>query len=501
MQTTFHYSSNVGAPTATWHHQPVWDPQPRTLQYDADYGGSAQMPKTMTVGTRCTPDGCGDELKDVRARQLERVDLRPPPHIGRRLQPVCPTPYALGPVCARGEREFPNWRSARNSADLLGAYANMMADTSRYVFDVVASSRDVRSLVRLLSAADGCADDTQPDMQAKRVPTSVMLAHALTMCSGAWQDERTHVRVYGGDVRNGVSPWWQPQRLPWHLPAWIEHRFVALDNTRDFVPQLFTNSQCEADMLFDVVLVRQGLCFCDDPSKASATWPCEVSVSKAQPNTICGIYTLEPYLFEGRPAYRKDHCVLQWCTSRVEWAVQDVAGGTWAYARGDVGHPALARGPWAVWDGTNHVNDTTFACNLAHPGAPPWQRPPAGRICCCGITGDTPSILQLLQRVASVLDTRQHDSFGLLHGAWTNGTKTEVDQLHQQIEEAVRLYNEQWRGPHAAAVLWRTAAKEYWLQCDGVVLFQPGSRADPFRAYAGLQYDPSLAGFQAASSL
>lgn len=261
------------------------------------------------------------------------------------LRPICPTPFALGPVCARGERELANWRSAPNSAELLGTYANMMADIARYIFDVVASSRDARSLVRVLSAADGVADDTQPDMQAKRVPTSVMLAHALAMCPGVWQDERTHFRVFGGDLRNAVSPWWQPQQLPWQLPRWVDHRFVALDNTHDFVPQLYSTAQCEADMRFDVVLVRQGLCFCDDPSKTSATWPFEVCITRSHPCNICGIYTLEPFLFEGRPAYRKDHCVLQWCTARVEWAVQDIAGGTWAFARGDVGHPVLARGP------------------------------------------------------------------------------------------------------------------------------------------------------------
>lgn len=82
-----------------------------------------------------------------------------------------------------------------------------------------------------------------------------------------------------------------------------------------------------------------------------------------------------------------------------------------------------------------------------------------------------------------VLDSHQQNSFGLLHGAWTNGTKYEVDLLHQQIEEATRLFNEQRRGVHVATVLWRTAATDYWLQCDGIVLFQPGGRVDPFTVY------------------
>ena len=29
----------------------------------------------------------------------------------------------------------------------------------------------------------------------------------------------------------------------------------------------------EVGQLFDVVLLRQGLCFCDDPSKTSTAWP------------------------------------------------------------------------------------------------------------------------------------------------------------------------------------------------------------------------------------
>merc|ERR1712183_970406 len=132
-------------------------------------------------------------------------------------------------------------------------------------------------------------------------------------------------------------------------------------------------------------------------------------------------------------------CLLQWVQNRTEWAVLDAGGGTWAFARGDVGHPVLARGPWAVWDGQNHTNDKGFVCELLQNVPPPWHRPPAQRICCCGTAGDAVSILRFLQRIVTVLDPRQANSFGLLHGAWTNGTKFEVDQLHQQIEEATRL--------------------------------------------------------------
>lgn len=411
---------------------------------------------------------------------------QPPPLLRHpqlpRVQTVCPTPYVLGPVCGRGERELKRWRSASGSAELLGTYAGVMADTSRYIWDVVAEQATVGSL-RILSAADGCADDTLPDTQANFVPTSVMLAHSMATSQGNWQHQQTRIHLYGGDLRNAVSPWWQPQQHPWPLPPYIDHRFVALDNTVDFAPQLFSNSQCEVDTQFDVVLIRQGLCFCDDPSKTSPSWPPEVIVSRSQESVVSGMYFLEPQLWEGRPAYRKGEIVLQWCPARLEWAILDASGGAWAYSRGDVGHPSLARAPWTVWDGTQHVSDASFTCDLAQQGAPPWHRPPGQRLCCCGVAGDSMGVLGLLHRVAAILDQRQPNSFALLHGAFTSGTKIEVDQLHDQIKEATWLYNEQRRHAYVATVLWRTAATQYWLQCDGIILFQPGSRADPFRAF------------------
>jgi len=363
-----------------------------------------------------------------------------------------------------------------------------MANTAGYIFDV-AGERGLR----LLSAADGVADDTQQDVQARYVPTSVMLLHAFAASQGRWQDRRTQVKVLGGDVRNPRLPWWQPQPLPWRLPLWLEHRFVGLDNMHELAPQLLQGCQLEGAALFDCVLVRQGLCFCDDPSKTSPCWPLEVLVSRGGPgaSTACGVYRLEPLLLEGRPAYRKGQQLLQWCPARWEWAVLDAAGGAWAFVRSDVGHPCLARGPWTIWDGAAHVQDASFQCELLAPSSPPpWQRPPPQRVCCCGVPGDSQSLCQLLLRVAALLDERQPHSFGLLHGAWTNGTRTEVDLLHRSVEEAARLFNERRRGVHTAAVLRRTAAREYWLQCDGILLFQPGSRADPFRAVLG---DPAAA--------
>ncbi|CAJ1406760.1 unnamed protein product [Effrenium voratum] len=430
---------------------------------------------------------------------------------------VCPTPYALGSVCGRGERELPGWRSCQDSNEILGTCAEIINSTARYIYDVL-KSRDVnqRGPLKILSAADGCADDTLQEAQARYVPTSVMLAHAFAACTGGWSDWGTKIRVYGGDVRNPIMPFWQPQALPWQLPMFLEHRFLSLDNTKDFAPQLY-NGQCEAGQLFDAVLLRQGLCFCDDPSKISGSWPLEVSLSckscincrtslhldgqqeqtPVRMTAICGVYRLEPFLCENRAAYRLGRCVLRWCPDRLEWAILDDAdGGAWAYARGDLGHPTLSRGPWTVWDGHNHVSDASFACNLVQPTAsPPWHLMPQQRMVCAGVTGDAESVIRLLCRVAAILDTTKPDSFGLLHGAWTNGTQVEVEQLHRQLTDAVQIYNDRRAASggfplHAACLLWRTAATQYWLQCasssDGIMLFQPGSYADPYRTYGSI---------------
>ncbi|CAE7319033.1 unnamed protein product [Symbiodinium pilosum] len=288
---------------------------------------------------------------------------------------VCPTPYALGSVCGRGERELPGWRSIKDSTEILGNCAEIINSTCKYIFDVLSGSEGRwNGCVKILSAADGCADDMLQEAQARYVPTSVMLAHSFSSSAGAWSDYRTKIRVYGGDVRNPVMPYWQPQALPWQFPMYLDHRFIFLDNTQDFASQLYGHGQCEVGQLFDVVLLRQGLCFCDDPSKTSTAWPLEVSLSctscancraslspdqlrvqdpaSVRVTAICGVYRLEPFLCENRPAYRLGRCVLRWCPDRLEWAVLDDAdGGAWAFARGDLGHPILSRGPWTVWDG------------------------------------------------------------------------------------------------------------------------------------------------------
>lgn len=495
-----------------------------TLQTEPRFNGTGAGGRTRSCSSRRT-----SQQQPVREQvQHEQGQLQPElqqqvppaepgtaaPDLSTMPRAVCPTPFALGPVCGRGERELPNWKATKDSAEILGNCSEIIYATCRYILDVVLArgGSSLHRPLKVLSAADGVSDDTQQDAQARYVPTSVMLAHAFATSNEPRLGQHQQLTVYGGDIRNMVIPFWQPQSLPWILPTHLQHRFVALDNTHDFGPQLYNNSQVENGQFFDVVLLRQALCFCDDPSKVSGSCPIEVNlccsscahcrailasegkqlpdVTAIRPTAICGIYRLEHYLWENRPAYRSGRRVLKWCPDRLEWAVLDDAdGGAWAYARGDLGHPVLARGPWTVWDGHNHVSDASFACNLTQVmSTPPWYRPPPHRMVCAGVPGDTDSVVFLLFRIAAVLDTSKLDSFGLLHGAWTNGTQVEVEQLHSNLVEAAQRYNDQRRMSggfpiHAACVLWRTAATQYWLQCDGIMLFQPGSFADPYGAY------------------
>eukprot|EP00756_Hemistasia_phaeocysticola_P040476 Hpha_TRINITY_DN16866_c0_g1::TRINITY_DN16866_c0_g1_i1::g.150378::m.150378 len=396
-------------------------------------------------------------------------------------RPVCPTPVRLCSVCNRGERELQSWRQQRNSVEILGTFAQMMGAVIRTLWGAAGPQRQD---LKILSLSDGVSDDTQPDTQAKYVPTSVLLCHSFMTEHGNWNEGGRRVRIYGGDMRNGLTRWWQRQGFPWPTPQWLEHRFLSLDNGRDFRGQLYTEQQCESNTTFDVVLMRHGLCFCDDPSKLSQSWPAEVEVRSEHSTTLHGVYTLHNQLVEARPAYRKGQYLLQWCPQQLEWAVLDENNGVWAYAKADVGHPVLARGPWTVWNGSAHVTDAAFGVDLApHHPPPAWARPPNMRVCCSGMRGDAESLHALYERAASVLDPTQPNAFALLHGAWTNGTRTEVGALHREVEEAARFFN--CAGPRrfdglSATALWRSAAKEYWLQCDGVIIYKPGGAADPF---------------------
>merc|ERR1712217_1025446 len=55
--------------------------------------------------------------------------------------------------------------------------------------------------------------------------------------------------------------------LSW-LPPWVELQHVLLDNTKDFLPQLYKSGHggTKHSSKFDVVLMRQGLCYCRDHS-------------------------------------------------------------------------------------------------------------------------------------------------------------------------------------------------------------------------------------------
>merc|ERR1712137_1417053 len=113
--------------------------------------------------------------------------------------------------------------------------------------------------LRVLSLADGSIQERW------RVPTSVMLAHAFSSVVPS-DSKKRRVFIVGADVKNPISAWEEEQWQPPQLPSWLELRAVALDNQSDFQLQLFGKGQCDVKLRFDAVVMRQGLCFCDDPS-------------------------------------------------------------------------------------------------------------------------------------------------------------------------------------------------------------------------------------------
>ena len=93
------------------------------------------------------------------------------------------------------------------------------------------------------------------------------------------------------------------------VPSWLELQHVHLDNETSFGPQI--RDSC-SQKKFDIVLMRQGLCYCKYHSfDCLPPEMLEVSgVNVKGKNDVCGdgpsgTYFLEPKFRNGRPAYTK----------------------------------------------------------------------------------------------------------------------------------------------------------------------------------------------------
>lgn len=389
--------------------------------------------------------------------------------------PVHPISESLTKACVRGQREFYGWWQKHTSEEILGDAAEGMYEMAKKVME---SIRGDSTTLRVLSLADGSM------RSCCMVPTSVLLAHAFASLGIYALHPGVHrVVIFGADAGNYKD---KPQgKLP-SLPKWIELKSVVLDNQKDLALQL--SNQCEMPTpKFNAVVMRQGLCFCEDLSW-DALPPNQVHLVGMPAGVIgcnCGgLFVLEDY-YNGRPAYRRGELLLQWRLIEDDfWAWALVGnygyGDILAYVACDVGNPALAREAWLVWDRIKHAYVVKFkvACELR--SIPPWKREPKSCQCCAGISLHSNDIRSFMKNVAAVLDEAAPRAFALLHSGWYNGTRPEVQEFHSELEEAVQHFNSEVSdaaepstyGHILATILKKPNEKYffYWQFHDGLLL-------------------------------
>lgn len=315
----------------------------------------------------------------------------------------------------RGQQDVYGWWRNCSNDEILGWLKDCMQSLAQRCLMAVQESQAIT--LRVLSLSDGnCADSTW-------VPTSVLLAHAFaSLGTDAFPPSLACVKIVGADVGN--VPWHSNSHYSWHwLPPWIELQHLNLDNNKDLASQ-FSDQQLSK---FDVVLMRQGLCYCHDPS-FDCQPPRKLHVAGLQGNGACngpssGTYFLEPDFRNGRPSYRRGRFLLHWrpegpsaeCGSG-DWIVvgDDDERFIWANVVHDRGSPALAQNPWWVWDGSQYLADEDVSCEVAGPV--PWKRPPHACECCGGISLSAGAVQSFVGRVAALLDERRPRAFALLQG-------------------------------------------------------------------------------------
>lgn len=352
------------------------------------------------------------------------------------------SPKFIKDVCVRAHRNFHGWWRKCSSVCLLGDMIEPMQAMAKLAMEAVDPGQS--SSLRVLSLADG-------SMRApSKVPSSVLLAHAFASLGiSALPLGVRRVVIFGADAGNCKA---KPQgKLP-SLPDWIELNSLEVNNQENLASQIA--SQCAGPVKFDAVVMREGLCFCQDLSWESKP-PGEVRLvglpAHVAGRNCCGRFTLLPVLLNDRPAYSKGKLVLSWRPSEASsccgcggvWAVAylDRLDDILAYTEDNVGNPALAHEPWCIWDRKkqDHKVHDAIACKLI--GKPPWCRPPSLCQCCAGISLHAEELLSFMNNVAMVLDEATPGAFALLHGGVYAGTQPEVKELHDELEEAVLLFN------------------------------------------------------------
>lgn len=366
------------------------------------------------------------------------------------------------------------WWCMSDSVRVLGHLKECMQSFAQHC--LLSVQAPYNTTLQVLSLSDGYMNDWEV------VPTSVLLAHAfasLDIYSLPAGLER--ITIYGADVDNPPLLWNQTQS--W-MPPWLELHHIRLDNKQHLIPQLFKFGLYQQSAKFDVVLMRNGLCYCWDHSfKVSPPEKVKMIGIKGEDGSDepSGTYILEPDFCDGRPCYRKGELVLRWRAQDHDWAiVEDETGYVWANVCKDTGSPALAQAPWCVWDGEDWTCNECVSCDVE--GSCPWRRPPDACKCCAGISLDAAAMQGFIKRVATVLNEHNPRAFALLHGGFYKGLASEVEEFHLELERAVEQFNSS-KSCMCASVLRRQEPEckdtgccaqcpttNYWNEVDGLLL-------------------------------
>jgi len=365
------------------------------------------------------------------------------------------------------------WWRKTSSTKVLGHLKECMQSLAKHC--LMSVQAPCSSTLQVLSLSDGSMN------HCECVPTSVMLAHAFASLGiDTFPAGLERIRIFGADFENPQEV--QCLQAQSWMPPWLELQHVCFDNEKDFKPQLYKCGLRPHSVKFDIVLMRQGLCYCQDWS--FECWPPEKLnlagiEGKAGTYGPSGTYILESNFRNGRPSYRNGRFLLHWRPRDDGWNDWVVVEGNeegkvWANICKDAGSPALALGSWYVWDGYDYMLDKGVSCDVV--GSRPWWHPPRACKCCAGISLDAASLQSFIGRVAAVLDEYNPGAFALLHGGYYKGVPVEVEEFHWELEKAAQLFNS--RKPHlCASVLRRQESQDtqddptrYWNQIEGLLL-------------------------------
>ena len=392
-----------------------------------------------------------------------------------------PVPVPPLSSMARGERDLSGWQGKSSGGEVLGHLKDCMESLAEHCLRSVQECPHTGATLRVLSLSDGCVNDPRV------VPSSVMLGRAFTSLGrGALPRHLHRVKICGANVDNPRPEHaGSPAQASW-VPPWLEMQHVRLDNEMPFAPQIrqwgHTTAK-DSQHKFDIIWMRQGLCYCKDHS-FDCLPPEKLEVTGGDLVKASGIYNLAPQFRNGRPAYAKGgRFALYWRPyPRADWVIEEYGcemgydwSLIWANVVKDCGIPACAQAPWYVWNGKTkeYVIDRGVSCEVSGQWSSYGRHPPHACKCCGGIPLHAEAIEQFMGRVAAVLDEGQPKAFAFLHSGFYQGRREEVAAFYSELENAAKKFNSASTSTVATILRKQDGCDEttpYWGRIDGLLL-------------------------------